>query len=269
MPCSPASAASSRAEAPRARRPARRFVPSRGRAPPASNDVSTVTASTRTRRRLLAAASCAACEHRAPAGRVDGEQPNAERAALRTAPATVFGMSWNLRSRKTSAPLVSQRAHDAGPGRREQLAARPCRSGSCRRAVRASASASAPTETSSATIGVRASVRASRVHSSVPDDVGDARDAMRVAPARRDRARCARARADRAASAVPTPTSDAPAMMYCSASSAERDAADADERHAARRGAPSTSRARRPAAAPRRSRRPCRSRAPAGGARRR
>ena len=37
------------------------------------------------------------------------------RAASRAAPATVFGMSWNLRSRKTSAPALLDASTAAGP----------------------------------------------------------------------------------------------------------------------------------------------------------
>ena len=37
------------------------------------------------------------------------------RVASRAAPATVFGMSWNLRSRKTSAPRLCTASTAAGP----------------------------------------------------------------------------------------------------------------------------------------------------------
>jgi hypothetical protein len=43
--------------------------------------------------------------------------------ALLTAPATVFGMSWNLRSRKTFSPARDHLAHEVGTGGGEDLAA--------------------------------------------------------------------------------------------------------------------------------------------------
>ena len=53
---------------------------------------------------------------------VDAARRRAGRRSL-TAPATVFGMSWNLRSRKTFSPARDQLAHEVGPGGGEELAA--------------------------------------------------------------------------------------------------------------------------------------------------
>jgi hypothetical protein len=50
------------------------------------------------------------------------QHPHAQRVAERTAPATVFGMSWNFRSRNTRSPRGRARGRWRGP-RREQLAA--------------------------------------------------------------------------------------------------------------------------------------------------
>ncbi len=81
----------------------------------ALSDVSTVTARTRQPPPASRAASAAARSIAAPpdAWTVTRDAPSF--AALRTPPATVFGMSWNLRSRNTSRPCSRIAATTEGP----------------------------------------------------------------------------------------------------------------------------------------------------------
>ena len=89
--------------------------------------VSTVTAMTSGRSSWRPAASSAACRAAciifSPplAWTLTIQTPSA--VAARTAPATVFGMSWYLRSRKTRSPRAASSRTSVGPFRREQLLA--------------------------------------------------------------------------------------------------------------------------------------------------
>src|SRR5258708_10803811 len=67
------------------------------------------------------------------------------RAAARQAPATVFGMSWNFKSRKTSKPRSWRRAMTAGPSAtKSSLPTLTRQSLGSRRAANASAGSAAP-----------------------------------------------------------------------------------------------------------------------------
>ena len=79
--------------------------------------VSTVTAMTSgagapLRAAVSCAASRAACIIRVPPDACTLTIHTPSDAAAATAVATVFGMSWNFRSRNTRSPLLDERAHD-------------------------------------------------------------------------------------------------------------------------------------------------------------
>ena len=138
-------------------------------------------------------------------------------------------MSWNLRSRKTSAPALAQRAHDRRARRGEQLVADLVEAARDRRARSTSASACSRRRDVERDDRNRGRRQRSAI-SSVPDELGDATHAVaRRTTSSSSSTMRSGARGSRSA-AVPTPTSDAPARMYCSASVAARDAADADDR---------------------------------------
>src|SRR5438445_1375761 len=152
--------------------------------------VSTVTARTSGRG---SATGCSAPRAPFAAARIMARPPEActlnmktpSRTASRAAPSTVFGMSWNLRSRKTSPPRFRTASTAAGP-----TAVKSCEPILNRRAVpwRASTSAAARSResTSSATIslswgsrssGARGIVVLERLHAHLPLEQGlDAAD---------------------------------------------------------------------------------------------